>query len=280
MMILSTIAETKQHLLPIRSKGATIGFVPTMGALHEGHLTLIRQAKKTTDHVVASIFVNPIQFNNPEDLLKYPREEKSDIRKLKEAGCDMVFIPSVEEMYPEPDSSVFDFGQLDKVMEGKFRPGHFNGVAIVVKKLFEIIEPNQAFLGEKDFQQLTIIQEMVRQLHMPVRIIPCETVREADGLAMSSRNKRLTPEERAIAPAIYRILARAVRLRRSRSVRQVKEWVQKEFQKVPAFTLEYFEIVDADTLVPVEKWTSSDRIIGCVAAYLGKVRLIDNIKFF
>ncbi|MDD5507360.1 MAG: pantoate--beta-alanine ligase [Bacteroidales bacterium] len=279
MIILRTITETKQHLLPVRSKGATIGFVPTMGALHEGHLTLIRKARNATDHVVASIFVNPIQFNNPEDLLKYPREEESDIHKLKEAGCDMVFLPSVEEMYPVPDSTVFDFGQLDKVMEGKFRPGHFNGVAIVVKKLFEIIEPDQAFFGEKDFQQVTIIQDMVRQLHMAVRIVACETVREADGLAMSSRNKRLTPEERAIAPAIHRILSGAVRLRRSRSVRQVKEWVQKEFQKVPAFTLEYFEIVNADTLVPVEKWTAGDRIVGCVAAYLGKIRLIDNIEF-
>jgi pantoate--beta-alanine ligase len=280
MIILRTVADTKQHLDTILSKEKVIGFVPTMGALHEGHLSLIRKAKKETDYVAASIFVNPIQFNNPEDLLKYPREEESDIRKLKGSGCDMVFIPTVEEMYPVPDTTVFDFGHLDKVMEGKFRPGHFNGVAIVVKKLFEIIRPHQVFLGEKDFQQLVIIQEMVRQLHLPVRIVPCETVREADGLAMSSRNKRLTPEERMIAPAIHQILVRAVRLRRSRSVRQVMEWVSREFHKIPAFTLEYFEIVDADTLIPIEKWSASDRIIGCVAAYIGKVRLIDNIKIF
>ena len=280
MIIVRTIAETKQHLNVIRSGGKTIGFVPTMGALHEGHLTLIRTAKESTDYVAASIFVNPIQFNNPEDLMKYPREEESDIRKLKEAGCDMVFIPTVEEMYPVPDTTVFDFGHLDKVMEGKFRPGHFNGVAIVVKKLFEIIEPHQAFLGEKDFQQLTIIQRMVSLLHLPIKIVACETIRETDGLAMSSRNKRLTPQERAIAPVIHQILEKAVRLRRSRSIRQVKDWVYREFQKFPAFTLEYFELVDANTLHPAEKWNGNGPVIGCVAAYLGKVRLIDNIKFF
>ena len=280
MIILRTIAETKQHLGPIRSAGSTIGFVPTMGALHEGHLTLVRKAKKATDYVTASIFVNPIQFNNAEDLLKYPREEESDVRKLQEAGCDMVFLPSVEEMYPEPDTTVFDFGHLDKVMEGKFRPGHFNGVAIVVKKLFEIIEPHQAFFGEKDYQQLTIIQNMVSRFHMPVEIIPCETIREPDGLAMSSRNKRLTPEERAIAPVIYQLLKKAKTLRGEKSVRQITDWVNGEFRKVPALTLEYFEIVDAGTLLPVEKWKDSDRAIGCLAAFLGKVRLIDNIKFF
>lgn len=280
MIILRTIAETKQHVGTIRADGSTIGFVPTMGALHEGHLTLVRIAKKATGYVTASIFVNPIQFNNPEDLLKYPREEESDVRKLQEAGCDMVFIPSVEEMYPEPETTVFDFGHLDKVMEGKFRPGHFNGVAIVVKKLFEIIEPHQAFFGEKDYQQLTIIQCMVSQLRMPVKIIPCETIREPDGLAMSSRNKRLTPEERAIAPVIYQILNKARALRKKRSIRQVAAWVNGEFRKVPAITLEYFEIVDARTLLPVEKWKDSDRTIGCLAAFLGKVRLIDNIKFF
>jgi len=191
-----------------------------------------------------------------------------------------VFIPSVEEMYPEPETTVFDFGHLDKVMEGKFRPGHFNGVAIVVKKLFEIIEPHQAFFGEKDYQQLTIIQCMVSQLRMPVKIIPCETIREPDGLAMSSRNKRLIPEERAIAPVIYQILNKARALRKKRSIRQVAAWVNREFRKVPAITLEYFEIVDARTLLPIEKWKDSDRTIGCLAAFLGKVRLIDNIKFF
>ncbi|HNS47866.1 MAG TPA: pantoate--beta-alanine ligase, partial [Bacteroidales bacterium] len=180
MKILRTLAETKRHIDSILSGGATIGFVPTMGALHEGHLTLIRKAKMATDHVTASIFVNPIQFNNPEDLLKYPREEAADIRKLQDAGCDMVFIPTVDEMYPVPDTTIFEFGNLDKVMEGKFRPGHFNGVAIVVKKLFEILQPHQAFFGEKDYQQLAIIRNMVSQIGLPVRIIPCKTVREPD----------------------------------------------------------------------------------------------------
>ncbi len=280
MIILRTIAEIKQHLFSLRSTGAKVGFVPTMGALHQGHLTLVRIARKTSDYVTASIFVNPIQFNNPEDLLKYPREEESDVRKLKETGCDMVFIPSVEEMYPEPVTTVFDFGRLDKVMEGKFRPGHFNGVAVVVKKLFEIIEPHKAYFGEKDFQQLIIIQQMVRQLKLPVKIIPCRTVREPDGLAMSSRNKRLTTEERAIAPVIYQTLRKAKTLRRTWTVPQVTEWVYQEFKKYPAFSLEYFEMVDADTLLPVINWQSSNRIIACIAAFLGKVRLIDNIKFF
>ncbi len=280
MKILHTLAEADRHIDSILSGGATLGFVPTMGALHEGHLTLVRTAKKATDHVVASIFVNPIQFNNPEDLLKYPREEETDVRKLKDAGCDMVFIPTVEEMYPVPDTTVFDFGNLDKVMEGKFRPGHFNGVAIVVKKLFEIIRPHQAFFGEKDYQQLAIIRSMVTRLHLPVRIIPCKTVREPDGLAMSSRNMRLSPEERAIAPVIYQILNQAKKLKKKLTVQQVTDWARAEFLKYPAFTLEYFEIVDADTLQPVKSWDSSDRTIACTAAYLGKVRLIDNIKFF
>ncbi len=280
MLILRTIVETRLQLVSIRSAGKTVGFVPTMGALHEGHLTLIRTAKKQTDYVTASIFVNPIQFNNPEDLLKYPREEESDIRKLKEAGCDMVFIPPVEEMYPEPDTTLFDFGDLGRVMEGKFRPGHFNGVAIVVKKLFEIIQPHQAFFGEKDYQQLAIIRHMVKQLHLPVRIIPCKTVREPDGLAMSSRNKRLSPEERTIAPVIYQILKKAKKMKKKLTVQQVTEWARSEFLKHPAFSLEYFEIVDADTLLPVESWESNERVVACTAAYLGKVRLIDNIQFF
>lgn len=279
MLILLTIPETKQYLDSLRTSGTTIGFVPTMGALHEGHLSLIRTAKKSTGFVVASIFVNPIQFNNPEDLLKYPREEEEDIRKLGDEGCDLVFIPTVEEMYPQPETIVYDFGHLDKIMEGKYRPGHFNGVAIVVKKLFDIIGPHKAFFGEKDYQQLVIMQHLVRQLKLPVEIVPCPTLREADGLAMSSRNKRLTAEERALAPLIYQILQQAKGYQASMTVGRVVQWVHEEFKKHPAFSPEYFEIVDAEILLPVTDWAGSRGIIGCLATHLGQVRLIDNIKF-
>lgn len=279
MLALRNITDTTRYIASIRSAGTTIGFVPTMGALHEGHLSLIRSARESTGFVAASIFVNPIQFNNPEDLKKYPREEALDIQKLDEAGCGLVFIPTVKEMYPQPETIVYDFGHLDKVMEGKYRPGHFNGVAIVVKKLFDIIGPHKAFFGEKDFQQLVIIQHLVWQMKLPVEIVPCPTVRESDGLAMSSRNKRFTPEERALAPFIYQILQKAKGYQASMTVGQIIQWVYEEFKKNPAFNLEYFEVVDVETLLPVTAWAGSRKIIGCLAAHLGQVRLIDNIRF-
>jgi pantoate--beta-alanine ligase len=230
--------------------------------------------------MVCSIFVNPIQFNNKSDLEKYPRETESDIEKLKKNGCDLLFMPSEEEMYPEPVTTVFDFDQLGKVMEGQYRPGHFNGVAIVVKKLFEIIEPDRAYFGEKDFQQLAIVRHMNKTLDKPVQIVACSTVREQDGLAMSSRNTRLTTGERALAPFIYQVLKGVKNNAGKQSVEELKRWVSNQFDKYPAMRLEYFEIVEMQTLTPIEKWNNSPNIIACIAVYLGNVRLIDNIVLF
>lgn len=275
-----TIAETQIAIQKQISEGKTIGFVPTMGALHEGHITLIRQAAAENDFVVVSIFVNPIQFNNPEDLAKYPRTLEADMQKLKGTGCKLVFAPSAEEMYPEPDLTEFDFGQLDKVMEGKFRPGHFKGVAIVVKKLLEIVTPTKAYFGEKDFQQLAIINKMVSMLKMSVEIIPCPIVRETDGLAMSSRNARLTPVERAEAPVIYKALS-SVKENYSWFIPDgVKQLVTGEIQESHHFRVEYVSVVDAETLLPFEDWQDAEHAVVCVAAFIGQVRLIDNIRLY
>ncbi|MCX6234842.1 MAG: pantoate--beta-alanine ligase [Bacteroidetes bacterium] len=280
MIISKRINETKVTLDLCRKRGMTIGFVPTMGALHQGHLELVKRAKRENDYMMCSIFVNPIQFNNKSDLEKYPRETESDLEKLKKNGCDLLFMPSEEEMYPEPVTTVFDFGQLDKLMEGQYRPGHFNGVAIVVKKLFEIIEPDRAYFGEKDFQQLAIVRHMNKTLDKPVQIVACPTVREQDGLAMSSRNTRLTPGERALAPFIYQVLQGVKNNAGKQSVAELKSWVSNQFDKYPAMRLEYFAIVEMQTLTPIEKWDNSPNIIACIAVYLGNVRLIDNIVLF
>lgn len=275
-----TITETQAAIQKQISNGKTIGFVPTMGALHEGHITLIRLAALENDFVVVSIFVNPIQFNNQEDLAKYPRNLEADIQLLEETGCKLVFAPSADEMYPEPDLTEFDFGQLDKVMEGKFRPGHFKGVAIVVKRLFEIVTPHKAYFGEKDFQQLVIIKKMVDMLQIPVEIVPCPIVREADGLAMSSRNARLTPEERAEAPVIHKALS-AIKENYSWFIPDgVKQLVTGEIQENHYFRVEYVGIVDTETLLPFEDWQDVEHAVVCVAAYIGGVRLIDNIVLY
>jgi len=275
-----SISETRKAIQNQIAKGETIGFVPTMGALHEGHLTLIRQAASENDFVVVSIFVNPIQFNNPEDLEKYPRNLEDDILKLEATGCNLVFAPSAEEMYPEPDQTEFDFGQLDKVMEGKFRPGHFKGVAIVVKRLFEIVTPHKAYFGEKDFQQLTIIKKMVNMLQIPVVIVSCPIVREADGLAMSSRNARLTAKERAEAPVIHKALS-GIKENYSWFIPDgVKQLVMGEIQENHLFRVEYVDVVDAETLQPFEDWQDVEHAVVCVAAFIGKVRLIDNIVLY
>lgn len=262
-----------------RAKNKSIGFVPTMGALHEGHLQLIRKAVSENDICVCSIFVNPIQFNNKEDLEKYPRDLQSDCDKLQKAGCQMVFIPEVSEIYPKPDLTQFDFGQLDKILEGEFRPGHFNGVAIVVKKLFEIVLPDFAYFGEKDFQQLAIINRLVEMEKIPVKIIPCHTIRETDGLAMSSRNMRLTEKERAIAPQIYQNL---ISIKQSFNGENAAEIIQKTIQnlnKIEGLKVEYLTIVNNKTLLPFDaRNTIKNDSIALIAAYLGNVRLIDNIK--
>ncbi|MCK9450647.1 MAG: pantoate--beta-alanine ligase [Bacteroidales bacterium] len=260
--------------------GKSIGFVPTMGALHQGHLELMRQAKKETDILVVSIFVNPIQFNNPADLENYPRTLETDKALLETVDCDYLFAPDVDEMYPQPDTTVYRFGKLASVMEGAFRPGHFNGVAVVVKKLFEMVNPDKAFFGEKDFQQLAIIKAMTKQLSLPVEIVPCATVRESDGLAMSSRNRRLSTDERQLAPRIHQILSKAATLRNVLSPHEMQQYAKNELDKIDVFNLEYVAVADDVDLQSFEHWNS---VLGArifVALQLGNVRLIDNIRIF
>ncbi len=279
MLTFSKIKETTDFLEQEINQGRSIGFVPTMGALHEGHLELMRRAKKENDLLVVSIFVNPIQFNKSEDLEKYPRNLEADKKLLETVGCDVLFSPETEEMYPEEVNEKYDFWQLETVMEGAHRPGHFNGVAIVVKKLFEIVKPQRAYFGEKDFQQLAIIQKLVEMKKMPVEIVPCPIVREADGLAMSSRNARLTPEERTIAPRIFEILQYAKSKKDSICTGPMKQMVINMFEANEDFLLEYFEIADDKNLQAVTSWGKGEGIMGFVALQLGNVRLIDNVRF-
>jgi pantoate--beta-alanine ligase len=280
MKVFHTISETVFFVTNLKQQGKTIGFVPTMGSLHKGHLTLVAKARAENDIIICSIFVNPIQFNNPEDLAKYPRTPEADLTLLNEAGCDIVFVPSEKEMYPEPDSTVYDFGKLDKVMEGRFRPGHFNGVAIVVRRLFEIALPDTAYFGEKDFQQVAIIKKMVQMFDLPVQIVPCPIIRESDGLAMSSRNQRLLPEERAIAPVIYSSLQKAAGSYSFFTPEGLKMMLYEDIEENPLIRVEYIEIVDMDSLLPVKNWDESKHVIVCVAVFLGQVRLIDNIILY
>lgn len=280
MKIFSTIPEIKAFLLTQQMQNLTVGFVPTMGALHSGHISLIERAKKENDLCVCSIFVNPIQFNNPDDFKRYPVRTEKDITMLQDAGCDVLFNPDKHEMYPEPVDTKYDFGELEKVMEGAFRPGHFNGVAIVVKRLFEIIEPDKAYFGEKDYQQLQIIRMLVKMEQIPVTIVPCPIVRDADGLALSSRNALLSEHERAVAPTIAAILNECSSLAHQMSVPEVKSFVQSKIRAVPEFKLEYFEIADGTTLQPVSAWSKSDHIRAFIAVYLHNVRLIDNVRIF
>lgn len=285
MYIFNTISETQQYLKSQQRAGKTIGFVPTMGALHAGHISLIERAKAENDLAVCSIFVNPTQFNNPEDLKKYPRTLEKDCEMLLPAGCDVVFAPSAEEMYPSLPQLKMDFGTLETVMEGKFRPGHFNGVGIVVSKLFNIVKPEKAYFGLKDLQQVAVIRRMVQDLSFDLEIIPCPTLRESDGLAMSSRNTRLSSEARALAPQIYIALNLAKeKLQAGASVSEMQVAVNEHFASFPAFEraafrLEYFEAADFDTLLPVEAKIEDGKTALCVAAFLGGVRLIDNIVF-
>jgi pantoate--beta-alanine ligase len=275
--IFHSIAETGDFVGKVRQSGKSVGFVPTMGALHAGHISLLAQASMNDDFVASSIFVNPIQFNKKEDLDKYPRTLEEDIIKLKDAGCDLLFNPGVEEMYPEPVLEKYDFGQLDKVMEGKHRPGHFNGVAVVVRKLFEIIQPDRAYFGMKDYQQLRIIQTMTSELGLPIEIVPCPTMREADGLAMSSRNVRLTPDERKIAPAIFRVLNGIKERVKQVPLEEAEKWAIHQLNNYSELKVEYIEIVDAATLLRPHNWNDTESMVVCAAVHLGKVRLIDNL---
>jgi pantoate--beta-alanine ligase len=279
MKLLKTVSLLQFSLSEARTHRATIGFVPTMGALHAGHLALVRSAVEENDAAVVSIFVNPTQFNDPNDLLHYPRTLEADCERLKDTGVAMVFAPSVEEIYPAPDRRQFAFGSLATVMEGQFRPGHFNGVAQVVSRLFDLVKPDRAYFGEKDFQQLAIIRAMVEQLHLPVDIRAYPIVREADGLAMSSRNVRLSPELRQQAPAIFRILSESRKEMHRLSPQALARAVIDRIDAVPGLKTEYFELVDSHTLQAVDDWTASKGITGCIAVYAGPVRLIDNITY-
>lgn len=279
MLVVKEISALKSHIAELKEKGKTVGFVPTMGALHSGHLSLVAEAGRQTDVVVVSIFVNPTQFNDPKDLEKYPRNLDRDLALLEPTACQLVFAPEADTIYPEPDTRIFDFGQLETVMEGRFRPGHFNGVAQVVSKLFYLVEPDKAFFGLKDFQQLVIIKAMVKQLTLPVEIVPCPIVREADGLAMSSRNERLSPEQRKNAAHIYKTLTKAGNMAANLSVEEMKRQVVEQIDANPYLKTEYFEIVDDETLSPVKQWSDPVNKVACIAVFCGEVRLIDNLVF-
>ncbi len=279
MEIIESISEINRLLHTNSESGKIIGLVPTMGALHDGHATLITSCVKNCNISVVSLFVNPTQFNNPDDLKLYPRTPEKDFKFLEELSVDYLFYPSVAEMYPEPDKRQFDFGGLDKVMEGQFRPGHFNGVAQVVSKLFSIVKPHKAYFGEKDYQQLQIVTKMTKQLNMNVEIIAVPTVREKSGLAMSSRNQRLTEDQKHNASEIYRILSKSSLMMKNFQPVKLSEYVLNEINNVPGLRVEYFQIVDGENLQPVTFWNDSDIIVGCVAVYCGDVRLIDNIRY-
>jgi pantoate--beta-alanine ligase len=280
MIVFEKASELNQFLASEREKGKSVGFVPTMGALHNGHISLINKAKQENSLAIASVFVNPTQFNNADDLKKYPRTIEADRALLEKHGCDVLFFPSVEEIYPEKDTTVFDLGGLDALMEGKFRPGHFNGVAMVVKRLLEIVQPDNAYFGEKDFQQLAIIRYMVKAEKLPVNVIDCPTLRETSGLAMSSRNMRLTEEERVEAAAIYKAMTEAKENAKTLPPQKVKELFESAINQNPVFKFEYFEIVDSETLLPFEDWNPQRKAVGCVAIWIRDVRLIDNLLIF
>ncbi|MDR0692901.1 MAG: pantoate--beta-alanine ligase [Prevotellaceae bacterium] len=277
-MIITNSAEHMQELTSIVGKNKTIGFVPTMGALHQGHLSLVKTAMERCDFTVVSIFVNPTQFNNPDDFKTYPRTQEVDTNLLSESGVNLVFIPSEKEIYPIPDTRVFDFGEMDKVMEGVYRPGHFNGVAQVITRLFNIVNPTMAFFGEKDFQQLALIKLLVEQIDLPIQIVSCPIVREYDGLAMSSRNRLLNNNQRMHVPLIARTLFEAKEKMEYVGVSDLSKWVKETLDADPELKTEYAEIVNAKTLQPIKTWDEAGNIQLCVAVHANTIRLIDNIR--
>jgi pantoate--beta-alanine ligase len=279
MKVVNTALQIKQSIQSLRKTNVRTGFVPTMGALHAGHLSLVSRCKSENDVTVVSIFVNPTQFNDKKDLENYPCMPEKDIALLEAAGCDVVFIPEVKEIYPEPDTRVFDFGGLDSVMEGKHRPGHFNGVAQVVTRLFTLVEPQRAYFGLKDFQQLAVLKKVVHDYRIPVEIIACPIVRESDGLAMSSRNMLLTPAERTHACLISQTLFLARDMCPGHTPDEIRNFVVQRIDQDPYLKTEYFEIADDTTLMPVHSWSKPGGKIGCVAVRVGNIRLIDNVIF-
>jgi len=278
MEVLKTVQAVRSFCKEHKNSGKTIGLVPTMGALHEGHISLVKKCKKENNITIVSIFINPEQFNNKNDFRNYPHDIERDLKILKEQNTDCVFVPPEEEIYPAPDYRMFNFGTLDKSMEGAFRPGHFNGVAKVVSRLFQIIEAQRAYFGEKDFQQLAIIKQMVKFINLPVEVRSCPTVRNSDGLAQSSRNALLNPQQRTHASLISKVLFEA-RDKKDLPVEELKNWVATRINENPFLEVEYFEIADIETLQPVRSWENGNGIIGCIAVKTGNVRLIDNVFF-
>lgn len=279
MKIVNSIQELKRYLAEERQHNKQIGFVPTMGALHNGHLSLVKRCVEENDVCVVSIFVNPTQFNDKNDLATYPRTLDKDSALLEPAGCDYVFAPTETEMYPEPDTRTFDFGTVSAVMEGARRPGHFNGVAQIVSKLFYAVEPDNAYFGEKDFQQIAVIRAMVKQLDIPVKINACPILREDDGLALSSRNVRLTPEQRQKAPLIARTLKESTNFAAGKSVQETIDYVVNTINADPVMRVEYYEIVDGITMESIKDWSDTEYAVGCITVYCGEVRLIDNVRY-
>ena len=279
MEVITKIADLQRKIAEIRAKDGTVGLVPTMGALHNGHLELVKRCVAENSICVVSVFVNPTQFNDKNDLLHYPRTLDADCRLLESAGCAIAFAPEVEEMYPVEDTRVFNLGTVAEVMEGKYRPGHFNGVAQIVSKLFDAVQPDRAYFGEKDFQQIAVIRSMVKLLNFPVEIVACPIVREDDGMALSSRNLRLTPQQRKNAVSISQTLFKSRTFAEQHSVAETIDYVVSTLNSVPDLEVEYCEIVDGNTLLPVNDWSDSDYIVGCITVYCGEVRLIDNIAY-
>lgn len=279
MKIIHTIKELQAEISAQKNAGKRVGLVPTMGALHAGHASLVERSVAENDVTVVSIFVNPTQFNDKNDLVKYPRTLEADCQLLQSVGASIAFAPSVEEVYPEPDTRSFSYAPLDTVMEGAFRPGHFNGVCQIVSKLFDMVQPHRAYFGEKDFQQLAIIREMVRQMQYPLEIIGCPIVREADGLAMSSRNTRLSADERTTALNISRTLFESQEFAKSHTLAETKAFVEEEIAATDGLHLEYYEVVDDRTLQTVREWDEAEGIVGCITVFCGEVRLIDNIRY-
>ena len=280
MLIVRNVAQLQSEISKVKDNGQTIGFVPTMGALHAGHIGLVERSVAENDYNVVSIFVNPTQFNNASDLEKYPRNLDADALLLEKAGCDLIFAPSIDDMYSENEQNYrfeFDFEGLDTVMEGKFRPGHFNGVVQIVSKLFTLVQPHKSYFGEKDFQQLAIIHLMTQKLGFDIEIIDCPIVREASGLAMSSRNERLTAAQREIAASISSVLFESIKLTNNMLPAELTSWVENKIAQIEGLKLEYFEIVDAKTLQTANNWNSAT--VGCIAVFCGEVRLIDNVRY-
>lgn len=281
MKVFHKIVELQNQLFNDRKAGKSIGLVPTMGALHEGHVSLVKKSVGDNGITVVSVFVNPTQFNDPKDLSSYPRDIDADCKLLEQVGADYVFAPSVDEMYPVPDKRHFEFPPITTVMEGAHRPGHFNGVCQVVSRLFYIVRPDRAYFGEKDWQQIAVVKAMVKHLNLNVNIVECPIVRDSDGLAKSSRNTLLSPDERKIAPTIYKTLKESVDYAKTHDVKTTHDYVVNKINAVEGLDVEYFEIVDGNTLLDIDSWDASNNAVGCITVYCGSrpVRLIDHIRY-